>query len=636
MKKNSLYIIVLLLGLCHHSFGQYQVESIPKELLSRAVATYREDNMEIHMKSPTDVIIKGNKVLTIHNQSGDEYAPIVVFYDKSKQIKEIKGEILDQFGKQIKKFSLRDFDDQSASSGSNLFDDSRYKSYEPHINTYPYSISYSYEYKSSQNLALPSWNPNWHKDVSVEKSNYKIIVPKNSKLRINSQNFDGKPKVEDVDKWISYTWQAENLKAIRNEAYSPGRHITGIEVMVVPEEFQFYKKSGQFNDWKSYGLWMNENLLKGKRSLPEAKVVMAKNLVKDLEDPKAKAKALYEFMQKKTRYISIQVGIGGNEPFPAEMVDRLGYGDCKALVNYMQALLEAVDIPSYYTIVQAGNEKVDINPTFANLQDGNHIILCLPFANDTTWLECTNQDMPFGYLGDFTDDRLVLACTPEGGKVMRSKSYPYHESIQHRIGKFRMDKTGKLTGEMETTYSGWQFENHFANVKENRDKQIENLRRWYNINRIGFNQVEYKIEQNKKHQLNEKIGLTIDNYGLLNGNMLLLIPNIFNKTTAIPEIRNRQEVLKISRGYTDIDEIEIVMDDGVDTKIIPAEKIMENEIGSYKLTTKVEGKTIKTYRKIEIKEGIYPADKYEAFVNLNRFAKESDDIRYNLPLIDKK
>ncbi len=38
-------------------------------------------------------------------------------------------------------------------------------------------------------------------------------------------------------------------------------------------------------------------------------------------------------MQGKTHYISIQVGIGGYQPFLASDVDRLNYGDCKALVN---------------------------------------------------------------------------------------------------------------------------------------------------------------------------------------------------------------------------------------------------------------------------------------------------------------
>ena len=55
-------------------------------------------------------------------------------------------------------------------------------------------------------------------------------------------------------------------------------------------------------------------------------------------DPIEKAKIVYKYMQEKTRYISVQVGIGGFKPMLAKDVDRLGYGDCKALSNYTKAL----------------------------------------------------------------------------------------------------------------------------------------------------------------------------------------------------------------------------------------------------------------------------------------------------------
>jgi hypothetical protein len=57
-----------------------------------------------------------------------------------------------------------------------------------------------------------------------------------------------------------------------------------------------------------------------------------------VETEKINKKAL-EFMlcSKKSRYVSIQVGIGGWKPILYTDVDRLGYGDCKALTNYTKA-----------------------------------------------------------------------------------------------------------------------------------------------------------------------------------------------------------------------------------------------------------------------------------------------------------
>ena len=79
-----------------------------------------------------------------------------------------------------------------------------------------------------------------------------------------------------------------------------------------------------------------------------------------------KAKIVYRYVQDNTRYISVQVGIGGIQPIAAIEVDELKYGDCKGLTNYTQALLDIAGVESFYTIVQAGKEIVDFDSDFAS------------------------------------------------------------------------------------------------------------------------------------------------------------------------------------------------------------------------------------------------------------------------------
>ena len=94
-------------------------------------------------------------------------------------------------------------------------------------------------------------------------------------------------------------------------------------------------------------------LIKGRDVLPEE----VKKKVHELTDNKGdkeKISVLYDFLQKNTRYISIQLGIGGWQPFEASYVAEKKYGDCKALSNYMIALLKEAGITGKYVEIYGG------------------------------------------------------------------------------------------------------------------------------------------------------------------------------------------------------------------------------------------------------------------------------------------
>src|SRR5690606_27634424 len=127
--------------------------------------------------------------------------------------------------------------------------------------------------------------------------------------------------------------------------------------------------------------------------------LQVEKLIAGVTDEKEKISILYKYLQQNTRYISIQLGVGGWQPFDAAYVAKNGYGDCKALTNYMQSLLKTAGIPSYYTVVYAGSSGYAQNRFVEDLPSNqfNHVILCVPGMKDTTWLECTSQQSPPGY-----------------------------------------------------------------------------------------------------------------------------------------------------------------------------------------------------------------------------------------------
>ncbi|WP_406826657.1 DUF3857 domain-containing transglutaminase family protein [Pedobacter sp. KACC 23697] len=613
--------------------NNYDIDLIPPNLRNRANACIRNQETTVDMRSPDNVILNVKKAITVFNQNGEDEARLVIYYDKNISIKSIKGEVYNSVGKLTHKFSQNDFSDMSAADGFSLFVDSRLKHYLPSINEYPYTLVYNYEVRNKQNLIIPDWTPKPADDVSVEKSTYTFICKPTDRVRIKTQNYNGTPEVITDEKLKKTIWTVNNMVAVRAEPYSPARETYVTNVQIAPQAFYYYSHNGSYTNWTELGKWIYDDLLAERKALPTATIEMIKDLVKNERTDQDKARKIYRYLQDKTRYISVQIGIGGFQPIAASEVDRLGYGDCKALVNYMQSLLNAAGIASYYCVVAAGSEKKSMDPAYASMDQGNHIILCMPLKGDTTWLECTSQKIPFGFLGDFTDDRLVLACTEDGGKLLHTPKLTSAENLQTRKANLKIQSDGSISGKMNTVYAGSQYENQEPMIGKPVTEQHKLLKETYNIDNIDFETVLFAQEKDVHPKLLEDITVNIRNYAAVNGNKMFLQLNAFNLQRSIAEIKNRTLPVYVNRGYTDEDTIIYTLPDNVNAALIVGQnKTFKSVFGEYACKTSVEGNKLTYYRKFILNDGIFPAEKYAEFSRFINDVNAADYLKLALSL----
>ena len=486
--------------------------------------------------------------------------------------------------------------------------------------------------KNKQNLIIPDWYANPYADQSVEKNKYTFISKPNEEIRIREYNYNGKPEVLKAEKTTSYTWQISNKPAFKAEPFAPDPDLYQTYVKVAAKQFSYYGYKGSYQNWEELGKWVYNDLIKSRQNLPEQTTAEIKELVKGIDSDREKAKKIYEYVQKKTRYISVQIGIGGFQPMPAAEVQQLSYGDCKALVNYTQSLLKAADIPSLYCVVNAGSRKKNMDSDFASMEQGNHIILAVPLKTDTVWLECTSSDSPFGFLGDFTDDRTVLACTPDGGKLLKTPALTSDMNLLVRKAQLNVDAEGTVTGKLNTSFSGAQYDNYQNMLAQPYTEQLKLLKDKYDIDNINFN--DFKLIQDKgtpPHTL-ESFKLDIQKYAAKSNDLFYLELNAFNKTRNIPEVKNRTLPVYINRGFTDEDELSYVLPEGFKMEAKPENKRIVSPFGTYSSELKIEGKILTYKRKFHLKDGNYPAAQYQEFSNFmgNVSIADHDKVVYKL------
>ena len=635
--KRLIVAAALLIGVCKVANAQnYATDQIPKNLLPYASAVIRNNETTVTIKENDNVTYHVKSAITVLNKNGEDEAEVVLWHNKSRVIKGIKGVIYNEYGKPVSKFSESDFKDDNVYDGFSLFVAERIKYYNPPVTTFPYTVECEYDLRSNQSLNITPWFPTYSSGVSVEHSAYTLLCKPTVNIRYKETNYPGTVETATDDKGMkSYTWKLNNTPARRAEPYSPNKINYITSVRIAPKDFNYEGVTGSYSDWNELGKWIYDKLLTGRTQLSPETVRQMQDLTANITDPKEKACKIYEYMQHKSRYVSIQIGIGGFQPFPAAEVDQLSYGDCKALVNYTQALLKAVNIDSYYCVVKSGSEKSSLKTDFASMDQADHIILCLPFKSDTTWLECTSKTTPFGYLGNFTDDRWVLACTPQGGKLLHTPKYTALENKEEIKASLNLNETGELKGDIITTAAGTQYQNEDDMLTESYQDQLKHIQKQYPISNFNIATFKFSADKSTKPVLTEAVKFTAPEYATVDSGKLHFMVNSINRLSTQPrEIRNRANPLYINRGYTDEDVITYTLPEGYHPDRILLDIKLQKNFGNYTAKVIVKGNQLIYTRKMQLIDGTYSKETYDEFVDFYQNVIDADN--YSITMIKNK
>src|SRR5690606_37998789 len=332
------FFILSLCFICYSLSGRdapkYPVSAIPEQLKKNVNVVFREDVMEYKILSKSKATEYVRQVITIFNSNGKHYAKEQIGYDKLSKINLIKAAVYDANGVLIKKLKTSDIYDHSAFDGYSLYSDSRIKGFDLIQGSYPYTVEIEYEVEYKFLFHLPVWTIVPNEKVSVEFSSLTITYPKDLKPRYSKINVSEEPVVKNVDNNIeSMSWSYKNVMPIQFEPFgSPYDALQ--QIYLSPSLFEYDSYNGKMDSWDNFGKWV-ASLNKNRNNLPVQTKEKIIALTANLSTTEEKTKAVYEYMQNKTRYVSISLGIGGWQPFQADVVDQVGYGDCKALSNYM-------------------------------------------------------------------------------------------------------------------------------------------------------------------------------------------------------------------------------------------------------------------------------------------------------------
>ncbi len=529
---------------------------------------------------------------------------IRIYHSPSDKYKLLNATLLDQNMKVIRKIKSKDIHTEHAGSDISFFDDRLVDVFSFKHNIYPYYISYSYTIEQKEFFYVDYWSPVYDDELITENASLTVTHPFDYEVftRINGElNYEEQIAENNITK----KWSKKLNIPPKTEPFSPHYFELAEIVEIVPTEF-YYGSNGSNGSWKNFGNWKYE-LIDKKDEISQE---FAQQITRDfshIQDTLELMKALYYYLQDNTRYINVAVGIGGLEPYSADYVHSNKYGDCKALSIYMKGLLKLFGIESFYTSVYADENPESIHVEFPS-QQFNHIILCVPFRGDTIWLENTSNCKPFNYLGEFTQNRLVLPAIKDGSKLIRTPTLT--NNLTHTVYDLKFDSNG-FSGEINRTFSNAHHDDWAYVLKNFSAKDIEKF-------------VTRKLDQEKITRVNHQLEKPDRDTPVVSlqssGTLERLLRNVGPMTVlSFPENNlpssehfiDRKNDFRFNLEEQYIDEFKINLD--TENFELPDNFELESEYGSYQCLFEKEGSNLTISRTYRLNQGDFSIDQASEF-----------------------
>jgi len=291
-------------------------------------------------------------------------------------------------------------------------------------------------------------------DINLDEE-VDIDVPASRQIKVKSKpGMD--PKITEANGRCLYHWTSSHLE--REDEQKDKDKDTAKKKKKHTEEDQYPDiQLTSFTSWEQIGLWYAD--LEKDRRAPSPEVrAKAEELTKGLTNELDKVQALYDFVSKNFRYVSLSLGVGRYQPHASGDVLHNQYGDCKDKHTLLASLLEAEGLHADSVLI---NSSRKLDPDVPSPSQFDHVITMLPMGSgkdkQEIWMDTTAEVAPFRLLAYTLRKKQALVVPPVGSGTPHLEETPADtpmpdSEVAEVDGK--INEIGKLEVHVHYTFRG--------------------------------------------------------------------------------------------------------------------------------------------------------------------------------------
>jgi len=525
--------------------------------------------------------------LKIYNEDGKEHGRLFFFETKFERLKDFSGKVFDATGRLVYSIGKKDGEKYCGWSGYALYSDICTWMYTLSCSSFPYTIQYEYETEYKSLMWWPVWMP--MSTVPVDKSIYELRVPQSCRFETKTVGEIQLPQITDDGKTRLYRWEQHDIPGFPDEEYTYEAPHDRLSVWFAPHEFKLGKYKLDGSSWNTLAA-TSSAMYRDRFHLKKTQLAFADEVYANASSPENKYRQLHDALVERSRYVAIEIGIGGWEPSPAAETFTRGYGDCKDLSTMYVAMLRQAGIKARPAILMT-RHRGWTDPEFP-LCRFNHVIFFADIEGDTVWTDPTCQPCAVGDLLWYDENIAVLAVDPQiGGIVHTPRSTPEENSVV-RSAEVELTQGSSVAFYLSLTANGNTSHRLQWQLAETEKKEIDNLLKnsTYGLperftpdamsivaNKLSRSQVALRLSgvvRNVSQSVGKKNYLDIDLLGL------------FTKAESV-DLTKRELGIELQYPRSFIDTLTIRIPPGWQPVEIPEDIVLEDEFGLLAITNTV-------------------------------------------------
>ena len=237
--------------------------------------------------------------------------------------------------------------------------------------------------------------------VPIDQLHFRLVWEKSTPLHHKLYNSQFTLNEKTTSSGHVYWLEQNHLEALESGDDTPSWYD--------PYSYIQFSELGTWNDVVQWGMPLYEDAIQSSESIK----LIAAEIRKNNTSAESQISAALQYVQRKVRYLGIEIGENSHKPSLADETLKRRYGDCKDKTVLLISLLRELNIEAFPALVNTDLKK-ELISRLPSISSFDHVIVQVRHKNKSYWLDPTRQ-YQYGSLKDiyqpYYDYALIINST---------------------------------------------------------------------------------------------------------------------------------------------------------------------------------------------------------------------------------